>query len=608
MDPDALWCNICPKQPRFSDVSHLLTHVSSKAHLSHYFKLQVRSHQEPHAGHMLEQYDRWYKVNNLAKLLSDRMASKEARKNKSHGRSVPTTTTSTKRATTRKSSSAKANTVVPQNFLPDFLDPRLSQSYFDNASGLRDQPSSTGHDASRSNETVDTRTTHWPACPVVPAESPTRAGSGPWKIERESHSEDESPSVLHETPPWSDGLDAPRGQMPVSFSRSAGSDPFVDDDQTYGYLDDNEDERERVDEMARLKGVLWPGMDIFDSATEQMRRKRNQKKDGSILKMMEKTSESIEPTEMVFSPTGILRKERFISGNVDDSSPLKGETPIPKRRAVRPKRGPLSQSDPNAASRYPHDRQRAKKRFNYGRDHSLEELSRQALPLLENPGGSRPFVNNGSYYSSLVDDESDLRLTLGSFDEKPRGGFRVFADEWRPFKNGAKDQFRDGDPPSLLSQHRHQSGAAGHLQSSFTNKGYSTAAPSTSHSYMTDKENIEPILNCQGRIDPLISWHASWKKQQYEEDRYLSQYFYGDSSNHVDFGPFGGNDLSGYYSSNPLASSYQHFPLSDDKTFAAIASSASSTPKMKRAISTDSTISEMGQDDVGRLYLGGCSD
>lgn len=606
MDPDALWCNICPKQPRFSDVSHLLTHVSSKAHLSHYFKLQVRSHQEPHAGHLLEQYDRWYKVNNLAKLLSDRMASKEARKSKVHGKSQPTATTSTRKATTHRSS-GKSNAVVPQNFLPDFLDPRLSQSYFDNAGQIREPSSSTGYNASRANDITDARTQQWPVCPVVTEESPTHSASRPWKTERESHSEDESPSVLHTTPVWSDKVNAPQGHMPLSYSRSAGSDPFVDDDHGYGNLDENEDERERVDEMARLKGVLWPGMDIFDSATEQMRRKRNQKKDGSILKRMEKTSESIEPTEMVFSPTGILRKERFISGNVDDSSPLKGETPVPKRRATRPKRGPLSQSDPNVASRYAHDRQRPKKRLNYGQDRSLEELSRQALPLLESPPGSRPYGSHGSYFSSFVNNDSDLRLTMGSFNEKHRGGFRVFSDEWKPFNDEAKDQFRDSGPPSLPLLHRHQSVSSGPLQSSLSSKGYPTAAPTMLNRYTTGKENIEPILNCQGRIDPLISWHASWTKQQYDEEKYLPQYFYGDSNNHVDFGPFGGNDLSGY-SSNPLTSSYQHFPLNDDKTFAAAASSTTSTPKIKRALSTDSTISELGQDDVGRLYLDGCSD
>ncbi|KAK2861258.1 hypothetical protein FQN49_004380, partial [Arthroderma sp. PD_2] len=77
-----------------------------------------------------------------------------------------------------------------------------------------------------------------------------------------------------------------------SARRSLTSDPFVDD-AAFEYYDEDEEPIQRgSDEASRLKGIFWPGMDIFDSATEEMRRKRNQKKDGSILKQMEETSES----------------------------------------------------------------------------------------------------------------------------------------------------------------------------------------------------------------------------------------------------------------------------------------------------------------------------
>lgn len=161
-------------------------------------------------------------------------------------------------------------------------------------------------------------------------------------------------------------------------------DPFIDDDAAYEY-DDQEDHSQRgSDEVNRLKGVFWPGMDIFDSATEEMRRKRNQKKDGSIIKQMEETSESVEPTELVFSPNGTLRKQRVISGMVDDSSPLKGETPIPKKKVTRPRRRPMSQLSGNvqmAQSRY---KMRIREQ---SRAAQLEILSQQAL-MLGNPGDS----------------------------------------------------------------------------------------------------------------------------------------------------------------------------------------------------------------------------
>jgi hypothetical protein len=80
MATDLLTCTICPKQPVFSDTSHLLTHVSSKGHLSHLHKLQVRSHQEIAAGVELASYNQWYQHHGLGKLLSERMLLKEERK------------------------------------------------------------------------------------------------------------------------------------------------------------------------------------------------------------------------------------------------------------------------------------------------------------------------------------------------------------------------------------------------------------------------------------------------------------------------------------------------------------------------------------------------
>lgn len=75
-----LVCSICPNHPTFSDTSHLLTHVSSKGHLSNLHKLQVRSHQEISAGHQLAAYSQWYHQYDLGRLLSERMLQKESKK------------------------------------------------------------------------------------------------------------------------------------------------------------------------------------------------------------------------------------------------------------------------------------------------------------------------------------------------------------------------------------------------------------------------------------------------------------------------------------------------------------------------------------------------
>lgn len=80
MDSSALHCVICPRKPDFSDISHLLTHVSSKGHLSNYFKLKVKADQDPSMKATLQQYDSWYEQHNLQELLRDRMALKDKKK------------------------------------------------------------------------------------------------------------------------------------------------------------------------------------------------------------------------------------------------------------------------------------------------------------------------------------------------------------------------------------------------------------------------------------------------------------------------------------------------------------------------------------------------
>lgn len=75
-----LVCSICPTTPTFSDLSHLLTHISSKAHLSTYYKLKVRSGSDENARQSVEHYDIWYAENDIESSMSDRMKNKDERK------------------------------------------------------------------------------------------------------------------------------------------------------------------------------------------------------------------------------------------------------------------------------------------------------------------------------------------------------------------------------------------------------------------------------------------------------------------------------------------------------------------------------------------------
>lgn len=109
---------------------------------------------------------------------------------------------------------------------------------------------------------------------------------------------------------------------------------------------------EMVNDNTKLKGIIWPGMDWFDSATAEMKRKRNQKKDVSVLLQLEATSQDTEAKEMVFRG-GHLQVERDITGNIEsEDSLIEGESePEPdvteKKPTRRRPRAPLADKNPN---------------------------------------------------------------------------------------------------------------------------------------------------------------------------------------------------------------------------------------------------------------------
>lgn len=72
-----LHCTVCPETPRFSDVSHLLTHIASKGHLHHETQTKLKAHQDVAASVSLQRYEQWYKDNGIEGLLVERMKAKQ---------------------------------------------------------------------------------------------------------------------------------------------------------------------------------------------------------------------------------------------------------------------------------------------------------------------------------------------------------------------------------------------------------------------------------------------------------------------------------------------------------------------------------------------------
>lgn len=123
-------------------------------------------------------------------------------------------------------------------------------------------------------------------------------------------------------------------------------------EDTCAIVDDGPDPAEDtmvVSESTKLKGVYWPGMDIFDSATPEMRRKRNQKKDHSVVEQLELNSQDVEATELIFTPRGSFKRQRRISSsNFDDEEEIEIETESPRLISSRPA---LASIDPNISRR-----------------------------------------------------------------------------------------------------------------------------------------------------------------------------------------------------------------------------------------------------------------
>lgn len=72
-----------------------------------------------------------------------------------------------------------------------------------------------------------------------------------------------------------------------------------------------------------LKGQVWPGMGKMDLANEEMKRTRNQRKPKSVIDRMRRTSEGIEPTQVVMTPE--FEVERVKDVYDDSSSPIPGQ-------------------------------------------------------------------------------------------------------------------------------------------------------------------------------------------------------------------------------------------------------------------------------------------
>lgn len=357
-----LHCHICPKQPDFSDVSHLLTHIGSKGHLSNYFKAQVRSNQDASVRQQLDVYERWYADHHIERLLSQRMVLKDSKKANGVARATkreqsastkPTTssqTTNKKAAPTKKSGPARAEaeavidpqlsqpmTMVTRNVNTRYPQSPLSSPGFDITS-IRHAPKPPGRYFYPPTQRPAEATGMEPQRLEVLTQNNSAAdgqlvGSDTGSVEENFAIQSIEP--LYPEPPAIQAIDAPAEtlEIPSTSCRNGRGRPK----RVKSYEDTCETEETAAPRTPELKGIYYPGMSLFDSASAEAQRKRNQRKNESIVVQIQQESLEVECNEYIYWPDGSLKMCRFITGDVQ-SSPLKEETPPPpppKRRRGR---------------------------------------------------------------------------------------------------------------------------------------------------------------------------------------------------------------------------------------------------------------------------------
>lgn len=601
-----LLCNICPKQPDFSDISHLLTHVGSKGHLSHYFKTQVRSRQDPTVRQQLDTYDKWYVKHQIEKLLSQRMALKESKDIKAKPKVVAKRTpTGVASSTSKKSTKAaftsrkatlelKAETVIdPQlsqlPFLPEHIP--LEKEIF----AVRDQPP---YDlASKHRAYVPPMQRHLSLSPAPHdvREAPAQPEAlGVENINRENNVDDDDddgdsiqsrietsypdPTMLSSHSPILLSDSSPRHitKDPCSLQLGKGSDESMcAARQAYPI------------QSPKLKGIQYPGMDMFDSASLEAQRKRNQKKTTSIIEQMEQSSASVEPLERIYWPEGGLKKQRIITGMVE-SSPIKDDSPVTKRRRSAGGRVVLGSLSTNK----PRDSKRPKARKQPNRianscDADLGDLSKRALAMLEFPSIEQGETN--TMFETLEGADVPWRHHAEDRGHTFSHEFVIFNDDLEEYSTQPHDyEPMASEYPAVSSAYSsskfinpsssssHDLGITFSPDQSFSSHLVPYAEsmsrtkdpkdrhrpPVTSCSIsMASKENIEPILDPRGQIENQETRIPPKRSTQ----RYFSTHG-SRSPEYFDFLPphmdFGGLTESRLYGScpNPLNASFHLQP------------------------------------------------
>jgi hypothetical protein len=564
-----LECLLCPSAPMFCDVSHLLTHVGSKGHLSHQHKLGIRGQSDPTAQSKLEMYQHWYSRNGIQKLLGERLAIKDSKRAQVDQRPKKQTATSQTAVPTSQEKEIKYDSKVlydPFRIIgPKELDPldesaKLSPSDQSGEDHRADMPKMyLWSTVKKDPSTPSFNRFGLHARPISPREE---------SFENHQVNRDDA------------GINTFREHI-TEYTNMPCLSGFSDSARWSGQLKsstaDNIAVSGNVNPAHQLKGRYWPGMDLFDAATPEMRRKRNQRKDPSVLERMQQSSKSVEAKEVIYRADGSFLRARQFSE--EDSEDFVDSSSIKAKR--NPKRAVLVRKSTNA-NRKSALKKTAKKSLTKALNHnSTYDLSLMILEV--EPVSLEPLeedVRNHNGSGVLDDEDLELSLTLGRHLDQKKPILSIFDKASSNSAGSGNEELKPGK--ASIRHSGEASRAFGHPQGlNMLNSGISrmprgqrvrnaredssatSSIPNagTSNQSHTEKENIEPIYTRDGKIEDIRLGDTDTSSRQSLDQDYSTIYHSASiftQNGYMDLVSFQGKQLRPFAS--PLASS--QWPLS----------------------------------------------
>ncbi|KAI9843185.1 MAG: hypothetical protein M1837_006547 [Sclerophora amabilis] len=575
--PIPLHCTLCPKKPSFSDISHLLTHIASKGHLAHEFKLSIRTSTDHAAKQQLDAYQQWYDRHGLERLLTNRMVIKEARKAKeseSHRKITDHVQSRPERVTQQQP--RKTSTALTSRSFDHLEEPLYPNRFVDESKCLAP---SHAPDLTTRQQSSSQPSGHAPRLHLWPT-SIQRLQETPEPLESSATSTPVSSSLCE----LSAFISASADDQTDRHSQKTISSCAVQSERAET-VDLSSEDLENVGGEAQLKGVFWPGMNIFDSATADMKRKRNQRKDGSLLAQMEYSSTKVAPTEVVFGPNGTFRRERRISGLLED---------LPSTQKKNSRGKSTTKRTGSALAEVSANVPRSRHRTGLGHDVSHTKTKRPSHSSKSKSVVAEEAVN-GCQFHREVDGVEQCKLETDPPRRKRRRDITVFDDSredgggttrYLPEHVHGLPSLSSGFNSALANDHElnllnsefpypssveYPIGShldAPHHRPGALMSGRQNSRPCTVRS--SGKENVEPILDNRGRIDTETDCFNQDRKlqQMFNDDSFHYSHFYSPdrhSPDQADFSGLNNYDFSTSSLSAPFsAANTAQFPFNFD--------------------------------------------